>query len=173
MYISNISIKLSFIALILTLTTAHADQTHDRLNDESPPKISSNISSRAVVDLAFAPIKSMEDLQEISKNPSPLDYFSAAGRENFINGLAFNEKGVISINYSDISVELTPSEAYEVLSLFGLQSITPSIPGLASRYPNDKLVMDIQPQMMCKQDMSCVSRGTCGPDAHYCCTSNC
>lgn len=77
-------------------------------------------------ELAFlvAPIKTQADLTEyveMTRNHhSPLNKISPEKRNHFINSLTCNEKGLTGYNYQDLQ-DLSVSEAYEVLALFGAQ----------------------------------------------------
>lgn len=54
--------------------------------------------------------------------------FSGTGsKKRFVESLRFNEKGVTSFTYSDIEAELSASQAYRLLSLFGLESAISSM----------------------------------------------
>ena len=53
---------------------------------------------------------------------SPIHALSPSARMRFLNSLQFNATGVTSFYYTDIETELSSSQAYELLSLFGLQS---------------------------------------------------
>ena len=79
------------------------------------------------IDFAMAPVKSDADLAAYLRTAgrdSPLMALSPAARRRFLDSLTFNENGLVSYQYQDIAQELTASQAYRVLSLFGVQRTT-------------------------------------------------
>lgn len=136
-------------------------------------------------ELAFllAPIKTKEDLdrylEELRQNPnatSPLHQLSPGARDRFLNSLVFTEAGLGGYYYGDLQAQLTASQIYRLLSLFGAQHTTPRIRGARIESRADQLIMD-QPESMLPpadyEHYECVSRATCGPRTNYICTSNC
>ncbi len=134
-------------------------------------------------ELAFllAPIKSREDLdrylEELRQNRearSPLNLLSPAARDRFLNSLVFTEQGLGGYQYSDLQAQLTASQAYRLLSLFGAQHTTPLIKGARIESRADQIIMtdEAAPEGDYK-DMECVSRATCGPKLTYICMSSC
>lgn len=96
------------------------------------------------IDLALAPIKSESDLVNYMGNMpknSPLRMLSDAGRASFIQSLVFGNKGLGSFNYAVLQNELTPTQIYRVLSLFGMQRTTSLITGAAVTNAADKTIM--------------------------------
>lgn len=87
-------------------------------------------------DLAYqlAPIKSEKDLHiylaKNSGNLNPLRSLSKGAQQRFLQSLVFTDKGLASFDYSDLRVELTAAQIYQLLSVFGAQHSTKSIPGL-------------------------------------------
>ncbi len=79
------------------------------------------------LDRALAPIKSYSELQSYLQtfpmSASPLNKLSPAARKRFLDSLQFNEKGLTTFRSADLESELSVSEIYAVLSLFGEQSI--------------------------------------------------
>ncbi|WP_144212490.1 DP-EP family protein [Shewanella donghaensis] len=75
------------------------------------------------IDVAFAPINSAESLQMILSQPSALD---ALGDDlpAFIHSIQFgqNANSAVQFDNSALETNLTVSEVYNILSLFGLQS---------------------------------------------------
>lgn len=137
-------------------------------------------------ELAFllAPIKTREDLdrylEELRQNPearSPLHLLSPGARDRFLNSLVFTETGLGGYYYGDLQAQLTASQIYRLLSLFGAQHTTARIRGARIESRADQLIMDqIESNMLPPADYEnyeCVSRATCGPRTNYICTSNC
>lgn len=85
--------------------------------------------NRRAVDMQLAPIKSVDSLNDYLANQkpgdSPLDKLSPGAKERFISSLKFNSKGLTEYRYSELETELSPTEIYQILSLFGVQSSTP------------------------------------------------
>lgn len=97
-------------------------------------QIPDEITRQRMIDVALAPIKSQADLVFYLKNvplsESPLRFLSPSGRERFLASLVFGESGVGGYQYSDLQVELSAAQVYEILSLFGLQSTASLVKGL-------------------------------------------
>lgn len=140
----------------------------------------------------LAPIKSTEDLNAyIARTPaanSPLSYLSPAAKSRFLSGLQFNEKGVASFSYADLEAELTPSQIYEILSLFGVQRTVPLMKGARVVNETDRLIMGARnaPLGQCNgasmpgltpgcdhEGYRCVGHGSCAQSMSMICTSNC
>lgn len=80
-------------------------------------------------------------LQVTPITASPLQYLPPSARQRFFSSLAFGENGLRAINDPTALNGLTPTQAYQILSLFGLQSTVPLIGGLQSSTPLDALIM--------------------------------
>ncbi|RUL70969.1 hypothetical protein [Dyella choica] len=95
----------------------------------------------------LAPIKSIKDLNAyIARTPaadSPLDYLSPEAKNRFISSLQFNGKGITSFSYADLEAELTPSQIYKLLSLFGMQRTVPFMKGARVVDDTDKMIMAV------------------------------
>lgn len=143
-------------------------------------------------ELAFllAPIQTKEDLDryvaELRQNPnarSPLNLLSPAARERFLNSLVFTEQGLGGYYFGDLQAQLTVSQVYRLLSLFGAQHTTPLVRGARVESRADQLIIeqfaapagDYEYQLPPAdyENYECVSRATCGPRTAYICTSNC
>jgi len=151
-------------------------------------------------DLAMlsAPIKSEGSLRShvsAGLDGSPLRYLSRPALERFLSSLQFNENGLTSYRYSDLELELTPSQIYQVLSLFGQQHGTPMLRGAKIRSQLDMEIMagpvpgvaaagweqcDVHspspgPSLTCgdKRGYRCMEPGTCAENSSTICTSNC
>lgn len=135
-------------------------------------------------DLAMAPIKSESDLTRyLGRMPkdSPLRLLSNGARQRFIKSLRFGSQGLGSFSYKGLETELTASQIYRVLSLFGVQRSTSLIKGARVVTQADKAVMDVPDSetasesapMMDHLDYWCASRATCSRSAGDICTGNC
>lgn len=139
------------------------------------------------IDAAVAPIKSEQDLREyLAKThpgTSPLDVLSFAGKQRFLASLQFNGKGLTTFEYLDLENELTPTQIYRVLALFGVQRDTVLLTRAAKLTPTDRLIMGTDggppgvtinpPTPGDHEGYMCESRGTCFRSADRICTSNC
>lgn len=150
---------------------------------------------REQVESNLAPIKSMEELKShlasVENIRSPLKYLSPHARLRFVKSLSFGRGGLSSFDYTDLVAELTASQAYEVLRLFGMQHTIRNIPGLRVETSVDRAIMHIgmrpafcntivpvlQSMTACDDDhwhnMKCGSPGTCRGEVGSICTSNC
>lgn len=85
------------------------------------------------IALSLAPIRSQAELQSYlrttPKSTSPLERLSPAAKKRFLASLSFNENGITGFSYDDLESELTASQIYQVLSLFGAQHITSQLGG--------------------------------------------
>ena len=82
------------------------------------------------VDFQMAPIKSEADLGTYLKTAgegSPLMALSPGARRRFMQGLMFNENGLVGYGYEPLARELSASQAYRILALFGAQRTTPLV----------------------------------------------
>jgi hypothetical protein len=97
------------------------------------------------LDFIAAPIKSASDLQAylalMPKALSPLEKLSPGAKKRFLNGLVFNENGLVGYDYSDLAAELPASDVYRLMSLFGAQRTVRLIGGLRVVGKQDALVI--------------------------------
>lgn len=138
-----------------------------------------------MIDVALAPIKSQSDLQAYLAThrlgSSPLDDLSLGAKQRFLASLQFNENGLTTFEYIDLENELTPTQIYRILSLFGVQRDTVMMRDAARMTQTDWLIMgasqDNGPGQGAPGDYQgykCVSRANCFEMIHYICiTANC
>jgi hypothetical protein len=128
--------RTSLTALLLILISAHAHSQSTVSEASSTERISipaSEMAADETLRLAYlaAPIKSAEDLADHSSSIalacSPLRYLSESGRRSFLASLTFNEKGLSSFRYADLEAELSPTQIFDILALFGVQHTTPML----------------------------------------------
>lgn len=143
------------------------------------------------IALRLAPIRSLSDLHAYvaahAKQRTPLDVLSPVARRVFLDSLSFNAKGLTSFNRAVLEDELTASQAYEVLSLFGVQRLTPMLHRARVETATDRLITSprMAPQGSCgintptqgtgcdHDGYRCMSHGTCTKSMDMICTSNC
>jgi hypothetical protein len=151
--------------------------------------------SRERVDSGLAPIRSSADLSmhlaSMGQIRSPLGYLSSDAQRRFLGSIRFGQKGISSFDFTALVAELSVSQAYEVLRLFGQQHTIRSIPGLRIETDVDRAIMQLgmrpafcsvarpiaKSGVMCDDDhwhnMKCGSPGTCRGEVGSICTSNC
>lgn len=137
--------------LAITAAAAAAGEQPSRMSSEQSKFVRSvlerDMTNGAEPDKLLArkpgepnlPIASKSDLANYLKlvpiSESPLSYLSRGARNRFLDGLVFTSHGVGSYFSRELDMELTASQIYEVLSLFGLQGDTPHFKG--ARVVND------------------------------------
>lgn len=142
-----------------------------------------------------APIKSQRSLSRhmsIGLADSPLRYLSKPALQRFLASLEFSERGLSTFRYADLEAELTPTQIYEVLALFGQQHQTPKLRRATARTSLDVDILNgripgVTPagddcdynspfqSPLCggHHDYRCSSPGTCAPSQQLICTDNC
>jgi len=127
-------------------------------------------------------IRSQSDLQRyLSATPDsapPLGLLSSGARQRFLSNLTFNAAGVTGFRYDDLQNELTASQAYSVLALFGFQQDIAIIPHLRVVTSEDKRrISEFNPVDGDGNgdypNYACASRATCAPHTSTICTHNC
>lgn len=132
--------------------------------------------SRRDISHRMALIRSRSELgQHISAqgSNSPLSVLSTGGRTRFIQSLVFTEKGLASFDYSDLRSELTASQVFRILRLFGVEHAISSIPNLRTAHEIDSLLIStlrigIDPEID-YNNYSCVSKATCSYTSNSIC----
>lgn len=105
---------------------------------------STPVETGATIEQRFAPIHSEVQLQDYLRElpaTSPLSDLSDEGRSRFVSSLRFNEAGLVSYSYADVQEELTATQAYRLLALFGAQRTLGSLPDISIRTAADGRVM--------------------------------
>lgn len=115
-------------------------------------------------------IKSQSDLdkhlQVLEVVESPLLYLSEPGRAEFVNSIVWTELGVGSFSTLPLELELNVTQAYQILQLFGLESVLSNLKHLTINSSLEFSIMNNQTQNDCHID-----RHRCQPPA-TCRTSN-
>ncbi|MCI2245672.1 hypothetical protein L3067_13770 [Xanthomonas sp. PPL568] len=171
--------------LLNSSTPVQAAQTGDTAAELVATELSSSYSEQQKVIRKNAQIHSASGLSTyLAKNEpsdSPLNHLSPAARKRFLESLKFNENGVTSFYYADIESQLTSSQAYALLSLFGLQSTLQFMPKLRTTTDGDKEIMRAfgsgsTPGIPTPEDHNdywCSGRATCSRNIGSICTGNC
>jgi hypothetical protein len=103
-------------------------------------------------------------LRMTARSGSPLDRLSPLGRARFLASLTFNKTGVTGFRYDDLQADLSASQIYQVLSLFGLQRDTSLIVGGGSY---------ITERPLDYRNYYCASLHSCAPRLAWICVSGC
>lgn len=92
---------------------------------QSPPVQYDQVTSNELARI-YAPIKTETDLYNhvTFAEKSPLNALSPSGKQLFLSSLTFGKNGLTSFQYDILERELTPTEIFGVLRLFGLQGDT-------------------------------------------------
>jgi hypothetical protein len=138
--------------------------------------LNSELAARRLVSQETAQVRSLEQLGEHLRNAgdrSPLAALSPAARMRFIDSLAFNGNGLTQYRYDVLRRELTASQSYSIMKLFGVEDSATFL--RSSRVKSDLDAVIASLRMFQDHDgAKCVSPGTC--EKHwesYICTSNC
>lgn len=130
------------------------------------------------IDFEMAPIKSASDLSAYLRTAgpdSPLMALSPGARERFFESLRFNENGLVSYRYEDLGRELTVSQAYRLLALFGAQR-TAHLVHARVESPAD-LAASVKPRvpalMSDHEEFRCISPHNCYTTPLFICMSGC
>lgn len=132
----------------------------------------------------LAPVKSQADLyqqlQQNTRGMSALRKMSPTSYRLFIDSLVFNERGLASFDYKSVEDELSVSEAYDLLSMFGVQHTVRYFPGLKIKTKADLLVRQMVTPLgegldegQDHHDFSCTGRANCEYKQRNICMSSC
>lgn len=127
----------------------------------------------------LAPIKSRAQLEAYARInrgvDSPLSALSPGAQKRFLQSLVFSERGLASFDYTDLRIELTATQIYQLLRIFGLERSIGVIPNLRVLTPTDQLVIDAYQSIIFDyQDKWCSSRATCSNRiGDVCVSANC
>jgi hypothetical protein len=178
-----------FLLALLTSTAAFAFI-------EPSPSPSSTQTRHKQQTFASTPVKSAAQLERHLKEKSgaqtPLAKLSAAAKSRFIESLTFNHKGLTGLYYLDLKAELSFTDVYSVLALFGQQHLTKHIADMPRKTSLEEELDD----EMCDdcffrdwldlfddafagntpddhKGYQCISPGTCKVKGGYICLSTC
>lgn len=128
-------------------------------------------------DALLAPIKSHAELRSYlartRDRDNPLNLLSGKGRSEFLASLVFTENGLGGFNKKALESELTATQIYKILSLFGVQRTASMLKGAKVLDATDEAIMNVPSLMPDHDNYRCSSRATCSQSAHDICTSNC
>jgi hypothetical protein len=91
--------------------------------EEAAEFLSKKDADAKIGESMLAPIRSTTELETYlqSRKVSPFSSLSERSQRLFLESLVFTEKGLASYRYRELEEELTPRQAFELLSLFGAQ----------------------------------------------------
>jgi hypothetical protein len=111
-----------------------------------PSELTAYIESKSEIESESALIRTKADLQfwiNVKGKSNPLNLLSADAKTRLVENAMYNDKGLITSGYiGDIRRELTPTQAYKVLSLFGAQSIAAKANNGKARTDLDRLIIN-------------------------------
>lgn len=166
------------VLLIAFMTSAGASPLTSP-DDVLDAQLDAELLSREV-DRQLAKIRSEDELEAYLANPpedSPLHHLSKGALTRFVKSLVFNGGGLSSFNYVDLSAELTATEAYSILTLFGAQRSIGAVPTLRVVTAADAAIVAYGARPALKtdyRDFRCAPPATCSQSiSDICIGSNC
>lgn len=124
-------------------------------------------------------IKSQSDLDKhlevVEVVDSPLLYLSKSGRREFVNSIVWTELGVGSFSTLPLELELNVTQAYQILQLFGLESVVSNLKHLTINSSLELNIMENQTQSDCNIERHrCQRPATCrASNFDICIACNC
>ncbi len=174
---------ISMIGTLSNSTVSANDKSNHAADEKFEMQLASSYVEQQLLVRKNAPIHSAVQLAaflaDTRSAKSPINALSPAAKSRFVNSLRFNETGVTSFYYADIEAELSSSQAYDLLSMFGLQSTLSVMPKLRVSTPEDSQIMsafgDATPFriMADHENYWCSGRATCSRDVGSICMSGC
>lgn len=127
--------------------SAQADTTDASVNPAQLQDAESRAALQREISGKLARIKSEADLHaylaSMRAMQTPLDRLSPGAKRRFIDSLVFTPNGLGSFTYADIRNELTLSEAYQLLALFGREATAASIRGTRIESDEDRMIAKV------------------------------
>ena len=113
------------LAMSFNVQTAFAGSSGDAAVslDDVTKLVGDKEAAIRAAESTLAPIRSRSDLSEYLSThaTSPVTALSQRSAKLFLDSLVFTEYGLASYRTAEIESELTPRQAYAILSLFGVQ----------------------------------------------------
>lgn len=155
-----------FTSFFAAIVVSSVSIVSDVNANDTDARVAREVEERELAS-KLAEVKSKEDLAEyVRKMPedSALHALSDGGRERFLRSLLFTDRGLASFSYADLQAELTASQIYSVLTIFGAQHSTHAIKGLRIATDADRAVVsaagELRP-LTDYYDRRCVLPATC------------
>lgn len=145
--------KISSLTVVIAAVFAICS-TGVTAQDAPSPQPSSHMGKLNVAEM-LAPIKSQQDLERYLKltpaSATPLRFLSDSARTAFLASLTFNEKGLTGFKFSSLETELNPTKIAEILSLFGVQRVTPLLTNAKIVTERDRQLMSSSSPLTCDE----------------------
>lgn len=120
--------------------------------------------------LLIAPIRSRSGLADYLERhrgaSTPFDALSPRARQRFIESLTFGTNGLSSFSRLEIESQLSVTEAYRLLALFGAQHLTSRLVGLRRSGPGDTAIMESGQDEI--EEIGGMADYRCNPDRQVC-----
>src|SRR5438105_2310163 len=110
----NVKATALLVVMVVVSTIAAASQSVGS-EARGTAAIVSIIASRAALN---------DYLRLTAQSGSPIDCLSPSAQKRFLDSLVFQKKGLGGFRTDDLEAELTPSQIYAILSLFGAEQYT-------------------------------------------------
>ena len=166
--------------VVMLLLSIGGAQGVDLRDESSPASVGQKATADEVEQTRQAPVNSKALLDAYLEKPvkdNPLTYLSEAARRRFVASLTFNENGLTGFRYDDLEAELTVTQAYEVLRLFGAQSKLTALDLAASSRQDAELfdVLEKSPPSLAQdyKEYKCIGRATCRLAEFHICMRGC
>lgn len=135
------------------------------------------IAAERELAATLAPVKNRAQLEAYLREhrgaSSPFHGLRPASLQRFSGSLAFNDRGMSSYDYTPLRRELTASQIFRILRVFGVEDSASRIPGMKVRSHADRLVVETHLRHSGHHDMYCVASGSCAPRTGWVCTNHC
>lgn len=178
-----IAISVLGLGLLSGRTASAQERLDSKASEDIGVQLASSYMEQQKVIRKTAPIHSAVQLATFlaraRSTDSPINALSPAAKSRFVNSLRFNENGVTSFYYADIESELSSSQAYDLLSTFGLQSTLAAMPKLRIDNRKDSEIMaafsSATPFRMMEDHEGywCSGRATCSRSVGSICMTGC
>lgn len=166
------------VLLSVASTVAGAAELQNRM----PSPSAQTGMSQMTLDSSVAQLRSSAEVYRhlaSRDTTSPLRLLSKPALARFVDSLVFSERGLASFRTDDLAAELTVSQAYQVLALFGQQTSILSVADAKIRTNADIIILD--EANWCHnchgeeflEGYYCEGPGTCRKSSRHACTGNC
>nr|WP_136251475.1 hypothetical protein [Ningiella ruwaisensis] len=184
---------LAFLAFVAT-SGLEAKSLGEMPDSSLAKAVHKEVALQRQIAFELAPVKNKNDAEfHALQSDSSFNLLSERSKAVFLNSLVFNDSGLVSFNYSVLENELTPTQAYKLLQLFGKQHVVHVLTNARIETTLDYLLLENKgfpnssPSMGVNgfsggvigiggedhKGYKCVSRANCQETATYICMSSC
>jgi hypothetical protein len=173
------SLLIAALFMIFSLANAAYGDQHLITETSMEGLASHSKDGRHHLNHLLAPIRSRAELDaHLNTDESPLMALSDPSLEMFLDSLIFGEHNLASFRRNELEAELTVSQIYEILSLFGFQQATPGFVNARIESERDLELLGVSfagsstgtaPPCGDYVEGKCYTVGTCKLDSAYCC----